>query len=118
MAAQSTLLVLPTGGGKSLAYQLPAFLSTQITLVVSPLLSLMADQLAALPSSLAGVAISSEQLPFERRMAMDALRHRDASGAASTRLLFIAPERLADAGFQDALRSLPPVSGCRCLASK
>ena len=110
----STLLVLPTGGGKSLVYQLPAFLSTQITIVVSPLLALISDQLASLPTGLHGVAICSDQMPQQRRALFELLKQRDESGCAHTRLLFVAPERLADASFQQALKGLPAVAGCRC----
>jgi len=114
LARRSTLLVLPTGGGKSLCYQLPAFVSTQITLVVSPLIALMGDQLASLPAALGGVMVSSSQQPHEQQAALDALRRRDAHGAAATRVMYIAPERLCRNAFQNTLRALPPVAGCRC----
>ncbi|KAL1503515.1 hypothetical protein AB1Y20_011995 [Prymnesium parvum] len=117
MRRQSTLLVLPTGGGKSLTYQLPAFLSTQTTLVVSPLLALISDQLASLPSSLPGLSLSSEQPPQERAAVAAKLRLRDARGAAVFRLLYVAPERLADGQFQSFLLSLPRVAGCGCGAA-
>ena len=117
MGRESTLLVLPTGGGKSLVYQLPAFLSTQLTVVISPLLALIADQLSTLPTALHGVAMTSDQMPSQRRQTVEMLRVRDASGAAATRLLYVAPERLADAAFQNELRRLPPVAGCRCGAA-
>ncbi|KAL3934021.1 MAG: hypothetical protein SGPRY_000022 [Prymnesium sp.] len=114
---KSTLLVLPTGGGKSLAYQLPAFISMQLTLVVSPLLALIADQLSSLPASLPGVSLSSDQLPEQRQSTIEKLQMRDSSGAAVFRLLYVAPERLADAKFQSFLLSLPRVAGCRCGAA-
>ena len=114
---QSTLLVLPTGGGKSLAYQLPACLSPQITIVVSPLLSLISDQLASLPAGLYGVALSSQQSHAQKQKALDGLRARDASGAALVRLLFVAPEGLSSHTFQQTLRTLPAVAGCRCGAA-
>lgn len=117
LSRRSTLLVLPTGAGKSLTYQLPALLGTQITLVVSPLLALIADQVASLPPALRGVLLSSEQQVHERRATYAALRCRDACGAAASRVLFVAPERLADHAFQHMLRTLPPVAGCRCGAA-
>jgi len=60
------------------------------------------------------VLLSSEQNTYERRATYAALRCRDACGAAASRILFVAPERLADHSFQHMLRSLPPVAGCRC----
>ena len=114
---RSTILVLPTGGGKSLAYQLPAFLSTGITLVVSPLLALISDQLASLPPALRGTSVTSDQTWAQKIEAYDALSCRDATGAAATRIVYVAPERLANAGFQARLRNLPPVAGCRCGAA-
>ena len=57
---------------------------------------------------------SAAQSPAERQAALDALRARDAHGAAATRVLFVAPERLSNQRFQQQLRALPPVAGCRC----
>ena len=59
--------------------------------MVSPLLALIADQMASLPPALRGVLLSSEQQPHERRATYAALRCRDACGAAASRLLFVAP---------------------------
>jgi hypothetical protein len=61
LALQSTLLVLPTGAGKSLSYQLPAYVLLGLTLVISPLVALMADQLQHLLPLLPGGLINSSQ---------------------------------------------------------
>ena len=57
--------------------------------MVSPLLALIADQMASLPPALRGVLLSSEQQPHERRATYAALRCRDACGAAASRLLWL-----------------------------
>ena len=95
------LLVAPTGGGKSLVYQLPACVLSGTTLVISPLIALMHDQVTALtargiPASyLAGTLDARE---IGRRM-------RDAAHGAFD-LLYVAPERLAAAGFRSLLADL------------
>jgi len=95
------LLVAPTGGGKSLTYQLPATLLPGTTLVVSPLISLMQDQVSALeargiPATYLAATLESEEL--SRRM------RGIAEGAF--KLVYAAPERLAHGGFRSLLRSL------------
>ncbi len=104
VAGKSVLALLPTGGGKSLCYLLPtlAFPGT-LTLVVSPLLSLMRDQMARLPPSLKGALLASDQTAQETARQLG----RAASGEA--RILFVAPERVVQPGFRDVLARLPPV---------
>jgi ATP-dependent DNA helicase RecQ len=93
------LLVAPTGGGKSLSYQLPATILQGTTLVVSPLVALMADQVQALEARgvratyLAATLDASE---MRRRMALIARREMA--------LVYVAPERLAFPGFRALLR--------------
>src|SRR4051812_45275087 len=90
LAGENVLTVMPTGSGKSLCYQLPALVRPGLTLVVSPLIALMRDQVRALAA--AGVAagsLNSSNEPAETSRVMDLLRKRE------LRLLYVAPERLA-----------------------
>ncbi len=83
------LAVMPTGGGKSLCYQLPALLCERVTLVVSPLIALMRDQVRQLHAfGIAAASLTSANEPGENRRIFDALR------AGRLRLLYVAPERL------------------------
>jgi ATP-dependent DNA helicase RecQ len=95
------LLVAPTGGGKSLTYQLPATLLRGTTLVVSPLVSLMADQVQALEAR--GVAATFLASTLEGAE----MRRRTARVAAGRlQLVYVAPERLTFPGFRGLLRDL------------
>ncbi|MFZ5783218.1 MAG: DNA helicase RecQ [Pseudomonadota bacterium] len=90
LAGENVLAVMPTGSGKSLCYQLPAIARSGLTLVVSPLIALMRDQVRAL--SAAGVAagsLNSSNEPAENSRVLGLLRSR------ALRLLYVAPERLS-----------------------
>jgi ATP-dependent DNA helicase RecQ len=90
LAGDNVLAVMPTGSGKSLCYQLPAIARPGLTLVVSPLIALMRDQVRALTA--AGVAagsLNSSNDPAENTRVLGLLRRRE------LRLLYVAPERLA-----------------------
>jgi ATP-dependent DNA helicase RecQ len=90
LAGRDVLAVLPTGAGKSLCYQVPALLGTGLTLVISPLISLMQDQVGALRrKGIAAAYLNSQLDRDQRRVILDA-----ATGNALT-LLYCAPERLA-----------------------
>jgi ATP-dependent DNA helicase RecQ len=90
LAGRDVLAVMPTGGGKSLCYQLPALVREGVTLVVSPLIALMRNQVAQLQSyGVAAASLSSGNDPAENRDALSSL----ASG--TLRILYLAPERLA-----------------------
>ncbi|KAM8786487.1 ATP-dependent DNA helicase Q4 [Rhynchonycteris naso] len=110
LSGMSTLLVLPTGAGKSLCYQLPALLYAQrspcLTLVVSPLLSLMDDQVTGLPSGLKASCIHSGMTRKQRDSALQKAR------AAQVQVLMLSPEALvgAAAGGPACLTQLPPVA--------
>jgi ATP-dependent DNA helicase RecQ len=96
------LLVAPTGGGKSLTYQLPAVLLPGTTLVISPLVALMNDQVQALAARGVSATFLASTLPGDevrRRMA------RLAAGAY--KLVYAAPERLVFSGFRELLRDIP-----------
>ncbi|MGI8572483.1 MAG: RecQ family ATP-dependent DNA helicase [Solirubrobacteraceae bacterium] len=95
LANRDALVVMPTGSGKSLGYQLPALLRDDLTLVVSPLVSLMHDQVQALRRVAPGrVEVVNGQ---QGSAANDQALARVATG--ETRLLYVAPERFAARGF-------------------
>src|SRR5581483_8011183 len=95
------LLVAPTGGGKSLSYQLPATLLPGTTLVISPLVALMADQVQALEAR--GVAATYLAATLD---AAEMRRRMGRLAARAFRLVYVAPERLAFPGFRAMLRDL------------
>src|SRR6266576_358405 len=89
LAGRSVLAVLPTGAGKSLCYQLPALMARGLTLVVSPLISLMQDQVAALRRRRIPAAYLNSLLSADESRAI-----LDAALSGSLALLYCAPERL------------------------
>ena len=94
LAARDALVVLPTGGGKSLCYQAPALVREGLTVVVSPLISLMVDQVRGLEAcGVAAGMLASTQDEDERRAVERALWERQLD------LLYVAPERLMAPGF-------------------
>src|SRR5437870_5975352 len=95
----AALAVLPTGGGKSLCYQLPALLFTGVTLVVSPLIALMKDQIDYLRRrGIAAARLDSSLATSELRDVNEQLR------AGSLQLLYVAPERFNNERFLADLR--------------
>src|SRR5690606_32016453 len=100
LAGRDVFAVMPTGGGKSLCFQLPALLRPGLTVVVSPLIALMKDQVDQLQA--AGVAatyLNSTLDAAEARSRLAGL-HR-----GSWRLLYVAPERLMLENWQENLRA-------------
>lgn len=101
LAGRDVLAVMPTGSGKSLCYQVPALVKGGLTLVVSPLIALMQDQVAAL--KLAGVAAETINSTRERADNVAAWR---AVAAGNVRLLYLSPERLMTERMLAALQKL------------
>jgi ATP-dependent DNA helicase RecQ len=101
VAGRDVLVVMPTGSGKSLCYQLPALMRSDLTLVVSPLVSLMQDQVEALEAVAPGkvALVNAQQDAAANRAAVD----RAVSGHA--RLLYVAPERFSSPGFLERIRN-------------
>jgi ATP-dependent DNA helicase RecQ len=102
LAAHDACVVMPTGGGKSLCYQLPAVILGKTAVVVSPLIALMQDQAAQLAQmGIPAAAINSFQNPSERRQVMEkAVR-------GEYRLLYLSPERLAAESTFEWLAKVP-----------
>jgi len=95
-------VVMPTGGGKSLCYQLPALCRQGVTLVVSPLIALMKDQVDALQEKGVAVALINSTLTWaEQRERLEGMKK------GSYRLVYIAPERFRSDAFMDALKEVP-----------
>jgi len=101
---RDVLVVMPTGAGKSLCYQLPALMRDDLTIVVSPLVSLMQDQVEGLRARVGADAvdlINAQQ---------DAAANREVAERAARgelRLLYIAPERFSSASFLERIRGVP-----------
>lgn len=98
---KDTLVLMPTGGGKSLCYQIPALCFNGITLVISPLLSLMKDQVDALRANSIPAAYLNSTLTSKQ---IQEIEHQLLEG--SIKLLYIAPERLASKSFRELLEKL------------
>ncbi len=101
LSGRDALGIMPTGGGKSLCYQVPALLLPGVTLVISPLISLMKDQVASLEA--AGVSagfLNSSQTLEESRQVWGRVRRGEC------RLLYVAPERLENARFLELAAEL------------
>ena len=101
LAGRDALGIMPTGGGKSLCYQVPALLLPGVTLVISPLISLMKDQVMALEKAGVPAAFLNSSLSAaERRAVYDGLRQ------GAYRLLYVAPERLEAENFSALAKEL------------
>jgi ATP-dependent DNA helicase RecQ len=102
LAGHDALVLMPTGGGKSLCYQIPALVREGVGVVVSPLIALMEDQVRALrEAGVAAAYLNSSLRRTEQSEVITALRK------GSLKLLYLAPERLLQEETQTLLRSMP-----------
>jgi len=95
------LVLMPTGGGKSLCFQLPALMSDGITIVISPLISLMKDQVDALKAN--GITADFINSTLRQEEISDVMNK---AKAGKLKILYVAPERLNVVGFENFLNSL------------
>src|SRR6202140_2841474 len=102
LAGHDTCVVMPTGGGKSLCYQLPALVSGKTAVVISPLIALMQDQAAALAQMGIPAAVLNSTLAADAQAAV-----MGKARAGQYRLLYLSPERLARADTVGWLRQVP-----------
>jgi ATP-dependent DNA helicase RecQ len=103
LADRDVMVVMPTGSGKSLCYQLPALLRDDLTVVVSPLVALMQDQVEALAARGLGDRVALVNAQQDGAVNADTLRRAE---AGELKLLYVAPERFAAVGFLDRMRSV------------
>lgn len=101
LANNDSLVIMPTGGGKSLCYQLPALQMDGITLVVSPLIALMKDQVDGLKANGIKAEFINSSLSYQ-----EIVRIRGETLGGEIKILYVSPERLALDGFRSWLRSL------------
>jgi ATP-dependent DNA helicase RecQ len=102
LSGGDSLTIMPTGGGKSLCYQVPGTLLPGVTLVVSPLISLMKDQVDALDAAGVPASFINSTLPAGEMAA-----RLDAAQRGDIKLLYVAPERFDAEGFRRRLASIP-----------
>lgn len=111
MQNRDLLVIMPTGGGKSLCFQLPALLKSGVTIVVSPLIALMQDQVEALQDNGIGATFLNSSLSLSE------VRQRQSDlMAGRIKLLYVAPERLLSDRFLDWLDHLHSTIGISTLA--
>ena len=115
LSGRDALAIMPTGAGKSVCYQIPALLLSGITLVVSPLVSLMRDQVTQLVQMGIPAAFLNSSLTFRQYLlALDRAR------AGRYKIIYVAPERLETEGFQAFVReadiSLVAVDEAHCIS--
>jgi ATP-dependent DNA helicase RecQ len=115
LQGRNCVVVMPTGGGKSLCYQLPALMLPGRTVVISPLIALMKDQTEALQKRNIAAAFINSSIPFEDQKTTLA-----AFAAGRIKILYLAPERFRSSFFVDVLRqveiSLFAVDEAHCIS--
>ena len=103
LSGRDVMCILPTGAGKSLCWQLPAVVHDGLTVVVSPLIALMRDQVQHLAEKgIPAVSLDSLMSDGEKADAMDAVQR------GAVRIVLVSPERLQQSGFRRMLREVPP----------
>ncbi|EJL25647.1 DNA helicase RecQ [Brevibacillus sp. BC25] len=102
LAGHDTVGIMPTGGGKSICYQVPAMLQDGVTIVISPLISLMKDQVDVLVSM--GIPATQINSSLDYSEVRDRLRM---AARGEYKLLYIAPERLESEAFQNLIQDVP-----------
>src|SRR5881398_789976 len=102
LSGRDVFALMPTGGGKSLCYQLPALLRDGVTIVVSPLIALMKDQVDALQALGVPATFINSSLDFA-----EASDRQRALARGEVKLVYVAPERLMQPGFLRLLGSIP-----------
>jgi ATP-dependent DNA helicase RecQ len=101
LAGRDTMVIMPTGGGKSLCYQLPAMVMEGVTVVISPLIALMKDQVDALTAKgIPATVINSTLTLAQQTERIEALRNRE------YKLVYVAPERFGSQRFVEALNAV------------
>ena len=114
LSGQDTVAIMPTGGGKSICFQLPALLVPGITIVVSPLIALMKDQVDSLKANgISACFINSSQSSEEQQYYIDALRE------GKIKLVYVAPESLTylDQAFNSLQISLIAIDEAHCISA-
>ncbi|MFH6967304.1 DNA helicase RecQ [Flavobacterium sp. FlaQc-28] len=114
LSGQDTLAIMPTGGGKSICFQLPALVLPGITIVISPLIALMKDQVDSLKTNgISACYINSSQSSEEQQFYIDNLRSN------TFKLVYIAPESLSylDSVFNELTISLIAIDEAHCISS-
>ncbi len=102
VGGRDVVALMPTGGGKSLCYQLPALMLEGLTVVISPLIALMKDQVDSLRARGIGAAFfNSTQTPEEAEEILGTIKN------GSIKLLYLAPERFRSHGFRELFATLP-----------
>lgn len=102
LAGRDSLVIMPTGGGKSLCYQIPALVLEGVTLVISPLISLMKDQVDQLKANGVAAECVNSTLAREELIAIYNRMH-----AGQLKLLYVSPERVLTTEFIERLSHLP-----------